>query len=97
MELFTNLFRCCRETRKIPSAKDIFVMSSTSEINPIKVCENQKQDENCNVNNIVKSNNEFYVLEVNSGVMMDNLIIENNYYDEAYKIYKDAIRDLFYM
>ena len=35
--------------------------------------------------------------EVNSGVMMDNLIIENNYYDEAYKIYKDAIRDLFYM
>ena len=46
---------------------------------------------------IVKSNNEFYVLEVNSGVMMDNLIIENNYYDEAYKIYKDAIRDLFYM
>lgn len=46
---------------------------------------------------ILKSNNEFYVLEVNSGVMMDNLIIENNYYDEAYKIYKDAIRDLFYM
>ena len=41
MELFTNLFRCCRETRKIPSAKDIFVMSSTSEINQIKVCENQ--------------------------------------------------------
>ena len=29
--------------------------------------------------------------------MMDNLIIENNYYDEAYKIYKDAIKDLFYM
>ena len=57
MELFTNLFRCCRETRKIPSAKDISVMSSTSEINQIKVCENQKQDENCNVNNIVKSNN----------------------------------------
>ena len=54
------------------------------------------KDYRCRID-IVKSNNEFYVLEVNSGVMMDNLIIENNYYDEAYKIYKDAIRDLFYM
>ena len=32
-------------------------MSSTSEINPKKLCENQKQDENCNDNNKAKSSN----------------------------------------
>lgn len=68
MEIFTNLFRCCSEAKKRTSTKDISVISSTSEINPKKDCNNTKQDENCNVNNIVKSNN----IKLSSSKMLNN-------------------------
>lgn len=45
---------------------------------------------------IIKSKNAYYVLEINSGVMMNNYIkqAENGYHD-AYKIYKEAIMKMF--
>lgn len=68
MEIFTNLFQCCGETRKRPSAKDISVISSTSEINPKKLCENQKQNENCNDNNKAKNSN----IKLSSSKVLNN-------------------------
>ena len=41
-------------------------------------------------------NSKYYVLEINSGVMMDNLIKENeNGYEIAKSIYKKAIKAMF--
>src|SRR5574344_684944 len=45
---------------------------------------------------IIKTNNEFLVLESNSGVMMENLIdLVPNGYNIAYNIYKEVIKDMF--
>lgn len=45
---------------------------------------------------IIKTNNQFYVLEINSGVMMKNYTkqIEDGY-NKSYQIYKDAVVELF--
>lgn len=49
----------------------------------------------CSVD-IIKSNNKYYVLEINSGVMMKNYIKQaKDGYIDAYNIYKDAIIKMF--
>lgn len=49
----------------------------------------------CSVD-IIKSNNQYYVLEINSGVMMKNYIEQAKAgYINAYNIYKDAIIKMF--
>ncbi len=49
----------------------------------------------CSVD-IIKSNNKYYVLEINSGVMMKNYIEQaNDGYITAYNIYKEAIIKMF--
>lgn len=49
----------------------------------------------CSVD-IIKTNNEYYVLEINSGVMMKNYISQaKNGYAKAYEIYKNAILKMF--
>lgn len=50
----------------------------------------------CSVD-IIKSNNEYYVLEINSGVMMENYIEQaKDGYMNAYNIYKEAILKMFH-
>ena len=50
----------------------------------------------CSVDIIKTSDNKYLVLEINSGVMMKNLFIENeNIRNEVKQIYKDAIRLMF--
>ena len=44
---------------------------------------------------IIKTNNKFMVLEINSGVMMTNLMKENNGKNIAYKIYEEEILNMF--
>lgn len=44
---------------------------------------------------IIDVDNELMVLEVNSGVTLNNYIKQNNGYDIAYNIYKDAIKLMF--
>lgn len=45
---------------------------------------------------VVKTNGRFYILEINSGVMMEKFSSENElYYDLAKKTYKKAIEDYF--
>ncbi len=49
----------------------------------------------CSVD-IIKSNNKYYVLEINSGVMMKNYVEQaKDGYINAYNIYKDAIIKMF--
>ncbi len=49
----------------------------------------------CSVD-IIKSKGKYYVLEINSGVMMKNFInLANDGYDKAYKIYRDAVIKMF--
>lgn len=45
---------------------------------------------------IIKTNDKYYVLEINSGVMMKNLLIENkNIYNQVKTIYSDAVDLMF--
>ncbi len=46
---------------------------------------------------IIDVNNKLMVLEVNSGVTLNNYIKQNNGYDIAYNIYKDAIKLMFHL
>ena len=47
---------------------------------------------------IIDVNNELMILEINSGVTLNNYILQNkNGYDKAYIIYKDAIKLMFKM
>lgn len=49
----------------------------------------------CSVD-IIKSNNKYYVLEINSGVMMKNYVEQaKDGYSNAYNIYKEAIIKMF--
>lgn len=49
----------------------------------------------CSVD-IIKTNDKYYVLEINSGVMMKNLLIENkNLYNQIKLIYSDAVDLMF--
>ena len=50
----------------------------------------------CSVDVIKTKDNKFYVMEINSGVMMENFIVQHeNGYDLAKNIYKEAILKIF--
>lgn len=50
----------------------------------------------CSIDIIETYNNEYYIMEINSGVMMENFITQHEEgYDIAYNIYSKAIEELF--
>ena len=92
------LNRTFRITHKQPQTGDIITFEKPSKTN-------YNAEEIDKANPIAKYENEptglwskfiYYVLEINSGVMIENYIsLVENGYDNAKKIYTDAIKEMF--